>query len=735
MNDTVEIIPNGDGDMNRAPAQGAETLSLLQNGPSFPAGTDGASVCDEALRILTNSVPADEVRPTARVGLVTGYVQSGKTANYIALCALARDNGYPLIIVITGISTNLFGQSTNRIVQGLRIDRRDDRPYLHIPIETRGASVARKINEALAEWRDGRVPPDRRRTVLLTVMKNHRHLDTLTRALQLVPEVQHVAAIVVDDEGDQASLNYLAAQNRESTTYRQIADLRRLLPRHTYLQYTATPQAPLLVNIIDALSPEFVDVLTPGSGYTGGQVFFVQRPELVRRIPAAEIITPQNPLTEPPESFLVALATYFVGVSSGRIRDNGRGNRSMLVHPHQTRQRHDIFFTWAQSIKDHWLRALDGVGEPEDVRQDVLARFRAAWEDLASTVPPGELPPWEEIIDDLPLAIRATDIQEINAARGATPDVPWRERYAHILVGGQAMDRGFTVEGLTVTYMPRPAGDGNADTIQQRARFFGYKGRYLGYCRVWLEPNVATLFERYVEHEEDVRKRLVQARDNHESLRDWRRKFFLDRALRPTRRQVVTLPFMRVNRGERWVHLKYPHLLSDVVASNNSLIEGFLRGRAFEDVPGITPHQQHHVVRGLRLAELYRELLEELRVPHPEDAAQNIALLLQIESWLERHPDAGAEVYVMRPSVAPARRALGRQNELQTFFQGANPSTGPNQGQTYPGDAAFHDSSNVTVQLHRLHVHTADGRLDIPSMWVSAVHVSQEIGADLLLQQ
>ncbi|MCB9109273.1 MAG: hypothetical protein H6633_34285 [Anaerolineales bacterium] len=46
------------------------------------------------------------------------------------------------------------------------------------------------------------------------------------------------------------------------------------------------------------------------------------------------------------------------------------------------------------------------------------------------------------------------------------------------------------MEGLTVTYMPRGAGIGNADTIQQRARFFGYKRDYQQYCRIFLENRV-----------------------------------------------------------------------------------------------------------------------------------------------------------------------------------------------------------------------------------------------------
>ena len=60
-------------------------------------------------------------------------------------------------------------------------------------------------------------------------------------------------------------------------------------------------------------------------------------------------------------------------------------------------------------------------------------------------------------------------VLEVNA-RPTTPQPDWKNSYPWILVGGQAMDRGFTVEGLTVTYMPRDMGVGNADTIEQRAR-------------------------------------------------------------------------------------------------------------------------------------------------------------------------------------------------------------------------------------------------------------------------
>ena len=62
------------------------------------------------------------------------------------------------------------------------------------------------------------------------------------------------------------------------------------------------------------------------------------------------------------------------------------------------------------------------------------------------------------------------------------------KHYSMILVGGQVLDRGFTVEGLNITYMPRSIGVGNADTIQQRCRFFGYKGNIL-ICRIFYQEN------------------------------------------------------------------------------------------------------------------------------------------------------------------------------------------------------------------------------------------------------
>jgi hypothetical protein len=513
-----------------------------------------------------------------------------------------------------------------------------------------------------------------------------------------------------------------------------------MLPTHKYLQYTATPQAPLLINIIDSLSPSFVEVITPGTGYTGGTLFFspqgLQR--YIRTIPVTELFGQGQVLDSPPDSYRLALATFFIGVAAGWIRDNGAGNRSMMVHPHQTTTLHANYYVWAMNLKADWPSTL-AAPEGNESRIQLTQLFRAAYDDLQSTVP--DLPSWEEVLQALPRSIRRTTVWEMNAARGQTPTIEWETAdYANILVGGQAMDRGFTVEGLTVTYMPRGVGDGNADTVQQRARFFGYKQRYLGYCRVWLEREVRDVFVDYVEHEEHMRRKLIEHAASGRPLREWKRAFFLTPDLRPTRQQVVSVAYKRGNHGARWVDPKRPHGLMEVITENNALIERFVAGLTLEDDDGDdrrTEYQRHRVAHSVPLQQAYVQLLEELRLPDPDDSLQQTALLLQIARYLESNPNAMCSVFVMRPNAPRGDRKREPDDTLGNFYQGANPSRGANQGEIYPGDREIRAASDLTIQLHtfRLTPHEeGEDQTTYDRVSLVATYVPPQIGRPWIVQ-
>jgi len=262
-------------DMRWAPQIGREVEELLAHKLGVQPPEARLKVLASARSILGKGVPPGETG--TETGLVVGYVQSGKTLSFMSVMALARDNSYPLIVLIAGSSTQLSDQSFKRLRDELRVSVNGRRPWALYPNPR--AADATGIGGMLDQWRDPNVPPSQRKTVVLAIMKQFANLRHLVRLLQQLP-LEDVPTLIIDDEADQASLNTLAQQaarlqqNRNSTTYRRILEVRQAVGSHTFLQYTATPQAPLLISIIDTLSPNWVEVLAPGAGYTGGQTFF-----------------------------------------------------------------------------------------------------------------------------------------------------------------------------------------------------------------------------------------------------------------------------------------------------------------------------------------------------------------------------------------------------------------------------------------------------------------------------
>jgi hypothetical protein len=701
------------------PLQGAEIQGLLDHLPLDGDSKDNLG--SEAATILGKCIPP-QAQPQSTTGLVLGYVQSGKTLSFTAVAALARDNGYPMVIVITGIATNLLDQSRGRLETDLRLQtNRKWRLFLNPRPDQRQAVV-----DVLADWTDNALPDHRRQTVLVTVLKNVTHLRNLVGLLSQL-NLTHTPVLVIDDEADQAGLNTLVGRGRASTTYQRLVALRQLLPHHTYLQYTATPQAPLLINLIDTLSPQFAELLTPGDDYAGGEAFFERNPNLVRVIPANEIPSRTNPVTSVPASLTEALKLFFLGVAAGYVRGDDQRprarNRSMLVHPSRETPGHGQFYHWITQIRQQWIDLL-GSQTGEHERIQFLESFRPAYDDLRQTVP--DLPTFDELVRDLHYAIRKTEVLEVNA-RPITPLPEWRIAYPWILVGGQAMDRGFTVEGLTVTYMPRDMGVGNADTIQQRARFFGYKRPYLGFCRVFLEQGLFQAFQFYVAHERDIRQRLIEHRGR--PLSEWRRAFFLDSNLRPTRRQVLDLDYQQDVFSNKWFWPKVPHGTDELLEANRQTVRRFTENVAWKADEGDarrTQDQIHLIAQNVPLRQAYEELLSPLRFTDERDSQLFTGAMLQIDDYLQDHPDATCTVYRMSGG-SERLRSVNDDDEIPTLFQGANYADAAHRDEIYPGDDRIRSVDGLTIQIHTLEVRQKNRgpviARDVPTVavWVPAV--------------
>ncbi len=683
------------------PVAGSEFEGFLLRSPIARDEAAKRLFSDECGAILRKCVSPKHGKGHS-AGLVIGYVQSGKTLSFTGVTALARDNGFQLVIVVAGISDPLLAQSTARIRADLDIDRRND--YAWVMFESKGfpANLSTRIANHLEEWRDKDVPLNQRRTVIVVVMKHHGHLEKLNKHLRKVKMLDRTPTLVIDDEADQASMNTKVRRNEESSTHGALRTLRELLPWHTYLQYTATPQAPLLISMIDELAPQFVELITPGKGYVGGKEFFGSGSKLAVEIPQSELPDPSSPRAGPPSSLVMALQMFVLGVTAGLVDPAGpQSNRSMLLHPSQERDLHTQYSGWVDGVLRRWKRTMES-GSVAD-RRHLRDEFRAAHKQLAGTHP--QLPTLSVLFKQFKRAMRVP-VTIMNAERGKTPQIDWKGAYAHVLVGGQALDRGFTVEGLTITYMPRGVGVGHVDTVQQRARFFGYKSNYSGLCRVFAGQGVLDTFTKYVKHEEFMRGSLRKLNAEGKALKDWRRIFILDRNLRPTRQSVLALDFSRESFGGKWNYQGQPHVGSSAISENKRLLQNLLASRAlgtWRTRKGNTATTTHHYAEGVALGTLLEKLLVPWLTPGRADAMTFTTIQLLLADALEREGGKQELCDVILMSGGSSRqRSLTKANEVDNPFQGASPPNGPRLGKDYSGDRQIGNHDRVRVQIHVL---------------------------------
>ncbi|EQA46479.1 Z1 domain protein [Leptospira broomii serovar Hurstbridge str. 5399] len=729
------------------PYTGEETLELLRskgfiNSTKVLSNT-GQRILDETHRIM-QACGNPENQTNVNTGLVIGYVQSGKTLSFTTLTALARDNNYQIVIILGGAKINLLEQSTIRLKNDLKINERFGLRQKWLQITNpENNDHSSSIANSLDQWRNPSFPNDRCKTVLITVMKNGNRLQNLITLLSQI-NLDQVPTIIIDDESDQASLNTKArraaregldldelTEREVSTIYRRITDLRNLFPHHTFLQYTATPQANLFINILDRLSPNFIKLLTPGDNYTGGQVFFGENSNLIIEIPPTDLSTPGNTLHEPPESLIRALQFFYLGVVAGEIKED-QNNRSMLIHPSRLQADHATFYDWVCGIKESWARLLSS--DATDEKNALLAEFQVAYNDLQLTV--HDFPSFEDLSGiHLVNAIQYTPIVEVNTREKSTPPITWSSSYSWILIGGQSMDRGFTVEGLTVTYMPRNIGVGNVDTVQQRARFFGYKKEYLGYCRVFIDQVTIDAYNHIIDHEEDVREQLSEYNISNKHLNEWDRRVVLDSMLNLTRSNILYDPLERDRFGNEWFRIKAPHDTESLIESNREVLFEYLQLKKeffTEDLGHIKrTEEQRHLAAKIRITDCLENLLTKMKFTRESDSTTYSSLRGIIKRYLNYHPQDDCMIYLMSAQQIDhwegRTRRLDKNDEIQQLFQGKNPRSGEI---IYPGDAEIKNANLLSIQIHLLNFRDTS-LLQVPTL---AIWIPEHIGVDLVRQ-
>jgi hypothetical protein len=510
----------------------------------------------QVLERLTN--PEQEGAYQAK-GIVVGYVQSGKTANFTGVIAKAIDAGYRLVIVLSGTMDLLRDQTQRRIDMELvgkeqirrhvtgepdeRFDYDDDPDwetqfisYGGRPSEMGSVDIIRLTGAGQVKGSGGGdyqslkhgiqtleiEKVDKRKSLydpinlhsaavrLMVVKKNSTRLAKLVNDLKKIGSkaLSEVPSLIIDDESDQASIDTInpdkrfveSERRRRSTINQRLTDLLEILPRAQYVGYTATPFANVFVDPEDAQNifpKDFIISLPQPIGYMGVKDFhdldksWNGKPEGPKDSNEAAFVRGVwEPHEESTDQLLRAIDTFVLtaAIKLYRERLGVVGNfrhHTMLAHESHRQADHEEL---ARLILSLWDNAGYDTGSGFD-------RLRRVYEiDILPTslvrAPAVPLPPSvDEIRIDVGSAISRIEaggrpVLVVNGTKEAdTPNfdkVPiWK-----IVVGGAKLSRGYTIEGLTVSYFRRRAL--YQDTLMQMGRWFGFRPGYRDLVRLYV---------------------------------------------------------------------------------------------------------------------------------------------------------------------------------------------------------------------------------------------------------
>lgn len=493
-------------------------------------------------------------------GLVMGYVQSGKTMNYCSLIAKAADLGYKLVIVLSGIHNSLRLQTQRRVNRALGIDPSG---ALRPEPGFRWISVTEpKLNGDFKPGVDANLLQGNDRVVIVC-KKNKSVLQRLLNWLGDNPPPDHLPVLVIDDEADLASINTggnrpileeetdLTAEDVDnpeeseeetdpSVINGMIRGLISSFKRICYVAYTATPFANILINhqaidrevFRDLYPKDFIVSLPRPRGYCGTDTLFGRESlpgeeedteglDIIETVPDDEALSLQpDPLSisffrpEIPESLKMAFVDFILGTAGRMYREKTDFPSTMLVHVHQR--------VAVQNVLGKAVRQF--VSEQRDMwryyNPEVYSIYKERWDNdfrqITASIDIGKDVEFEKIVpyidelfhdpDPIPVIVLNSDSEDVL-------DYEQERNIKTIIIGGNRLSRGLTLEGLITSYYTRETNQ--YDTLMQMGRWFGFREDYVDLTRIYTTETLSNHFHDLAIAEEELRVEIARYEKEH----------------------------------------------------------------------------------------------------------------------------------------------------------------------------------------------------------------------------
>lgn len=461
-----------------------------------------------------------------RKGLIVGDVQSGKTANYIGLMNLATDANFKVMIVLTGTTNTLREQTQLRIEDGLGISngnagvnaihnanyRFTDPVYLTSFEDDFKLSSKKNFQQSIEATN---VP------VVLVTKKNSTSLKNIYNWLveySKKSNADHIdsSLLLIDDEADFASVNTNDEKNPTSIN-REIRDILELFTKSSYVGFTATPYANIFINPKtdvemfgqDLFPRDYIYVLGESSEYVGAQSIFSDDPDLAKN---KKMLVRLNP--DELESYLPlkhkktqifnnlspsmqdAINLFLIANVIRDLRGSKNSHRSMLINISRFMNLHDQVKTVVSEYLDRIkkdIRINSKLPYEEALKIKTIASLKATfkkyyWNELDESIS------FEKIIFNMNDSIYNIKVGVVNSSSKEVDYIQnEKEGLRVIVIGGFALSRGLTLEGLLISYYYRNSV--MYDSLLQMGRWFGYRNGYADLCRIFMTPKVINDFK------------------------------------------------------------------------------------------------------------------------------------------------------------------------------------------------------------------------------------------------
>ena len=490
---------------------------VLKNKKSRPWSDEMVKSLDHSSSVVVaNLAPPKSVEPCAVKGLVLGYVQSGKTANFSAVISKAVDAGYRFVVVLAGMHNILRLQTQARLNEELVVPKKS------------ACTTLTRVDEFGDFQRKQAVAGDRALGsgdgfCLVVLKKNSAVLRSFNSWLDTTSQsvLDACPTLIIDDESDQASVNTAKPENDPTAINDHIRNMIKKFKVSSYVGYTATPFANVLIDasLDDDLYPkDFLVSLDKPVGYVGTEELFGRdaiEPKgaldgipVLRTIPEedADRLSPGKKIaggsTDPiTRSMAEAIDAYIVGCSARLSRNQWGQHMTMLIHTSQLVSHH----TELKSAIDQLILSIKL--DRRDNLESLKDRFKTLWDGdflkVCGSFKAAEVPSFDTVWRNSEKFIEKLEVimENHESEDRLTYDRP--DPFWGIVIGGNTLSRGLTLEGLTTSYFVRNSK--GYDTLLQMGRWFGYRPNYVDLTRIYVTEGLQSKFYHLATVEEEVR--------------------------------------------------------------------------------------------------------------------------------------------------------------------------------------------------------------------------------------